>query len=34
MQNWGNQGSSAKSKNNPMSTFGLIEEIMELSHTD
>ena len=34
MQNWGIQGNSAKSTNNPMSSFGLIEEDMELSHTD
>ena len=32
-KNWRIQGNSAKS-NNPMSSFGLIEEIMELSHTD
>jgi hypothetical protein len=30
-QNWGIQGNSAKSTNNPMSSFGLIEENMELS---
>ena len=33
-KNWGIQGNSAKSINNPMSSFGLIEENMELSHTD
>jgi hypothetical protein len=33
-KNWGIQGNSAKSTNNPMSSFGLIEENMELSHTD
>ena len=32
MQSWGIQGNSAKSTNNPMSSFGLIEENMELSH--
>ena len=26
------QGNSAKSTNNPMSSFGLVEENMELSH--
>ena len=30
-KNWGIQGNSAKSTNNPMSSFGLIEENMELS---
>ena len=29
-KNWGIQGNSAKSTNNPMSTFGLSEENMEL----
>ena len=33
-KNWGIQGNSVKSTNNPMSSFGLIEENMELSHTD
>ena len=31
-KNWGIQGNSAKSTNNPMSSFGSIEENMELSH--
>ena len=30
-KNWGHQGNSAKSPNNPMSSFGLSEENMELS---
>ena len=33
-KNWGIQENSAKSTNNLMSIFGLIEENMELSHTD
>ena len=33
-QKCGIQGNSAKSTINPMSSFGLIEENMELSHTD
>ena len=33
-KNWGIQGNSAKSTNNPMSSFGLIGENIELSHTD
>ena len=33
-KNWEMQGNSAKSKNNPMSSFGLTKENMELSHTD
>jgi hypothetical protein len=33
-KNWRIQGSSDKSTNNLMSSFGLIEENMELSHTD
>jgi hypothetical protein len=33
-KNWEIQGNSAKSTNNPMSSFGLIEENMQLSHTD
>ena len=31
---WGIQGNSAKSAINPMSSFGLIEENMELSYID
>ena len=31
-KNWGIQGNSAKSTNNPMSSFGLIEKNLELSH--
>ena len=31
---WGIQGNSAKSRNNLMSSFGLVEENMELSYTD
>ena len=30
-KNWGIQGNSAKSTNNPMSSFALSEENMELS---
>ena len=30
-KNWGIQGNSAKSTNNPMSSFGLSAENMELS---
>ena len=33
-KNLENQGNSGKSTNNPMSSFHLIEENMELSHTD
>ena len=33
-KNWEMQENSAKSKNNPMSSFGLTKENMELSHTD
>ena len=33
-KNWGIQGNSAKSTNNPKSSFSLIEENMERSHTD
>ena len=33
-KNWGIQGNSAKSAINPMSSFGLIEENMELSYID
>ena len=32
MQNWRIQGNSEKSPNNPVSSFGMSEENMELSH--
>jgi hypothetical protein len=32
MQNWYKQVKTQKSTNNPMSSFGFIEENMELSH--